>query len=115
MTESPFGSISYVGKENETATIDVAEEGTVQLMTYNLDGAGAIPVPPDKPITITLKKKADGSPTIVQLVGDFSNPSGGKYIVVVKNVEGYPDNASSRTYKQIGSVLVIKDYLFDVQ
>jgi hypothetical protein len=52
---------------------------------------------------------------IVQLVGNFSNPAGGKYKVAVKSVDGYPDNASPRIYKQIGSVPVIQDYLFDVQ
>jgi hypothetical protein len=66
-------------------------------------------------ITLKLNKKADGSPMIVQLIGNFSNPAGGKYKVVVKNVDGYPDSASPRTYKQIGSVPVIQDYLFDVQ
>ncbi len=115
MTESPFGSISYVGKENEVATINVTAEGTFLLMTYKVDGGAAQPVLAGQAITLTLKKKADGSPTVVQLVGDFSDPAGGKYVVVVKNVDGYPGNASSRTYPQIGSVLVIKDYLFDVQ
>lgn len=114
MTESPFGSISYVGMENETATISVTAEGTVQLMTYNVDGGGSQPLPAGQ-VTLTLKKKADGSPTIVQLVGTFSNPAGGKYQVVVKSVDGYQGNASPRTYKQIGSVPVIQDYLFDVQ
>jgi hypothetical protein len=84
-------------------------------MTYNVDGAGSQPLPAGQVIALTLKKKADGSPMIVQLVGNFSNPAGGKYKVVVKSVDGYPDKASPRSYKQIGSVPVIQDYLFDVQ
>lgn len=111
MTENPFGGLSYIGSENETATINVSAQGTVQIVTYTLDGASH-PLPAGQSIVFPLRKPG---PTILQINFDFSNPAGGSYEVVLTRVNGYPGNASPRTIEQFGSNPDSRTYIFNVQ
>ena len=114
MTESPFGGLSYIGSENETATIAITAHGTVQLVDYTLDGASH-PLPAGQQIVVTLRKKPGNDPTILQINFDFSNAAGGSYDVVLISVNGYPGNASPRAIEQFGSNPDSRTYIFNVQ
>ena len=114
MTENPFGGLSYIGSENEMATINVTAQGTVQLVDYTLDGASH-PLPAGQRIVFPLKRKPGNAPTILQINFDFSNPAGGSYEVVLTSVIGYPGSASPRTIEQFGSNPDSRTYIFNVQ
>ena len=113
MTENPFGGLSYIAIENETATVSVTAQNTVQLVVYTLDGASH-PLPAGERITFVLKKKPGNQPTILQINFDFSNPAGGRYDVVLTSVDGYPGNASPRTIEQFGPNPDSRTYIFAV-
>lgn len=114
MTENPFGGLSYIGSENETATINVTAQGTVQIVEYTLDGA-IHPLSAGQGIVFTLHRKPGNEPTILQINFDFSNPAGGSYEVSLTSVDGYPGNASRRTIEQFGSNPDSRTYIFNIQ
>ena len=114
MTELDHDDLRYAGEDGEEVTVTVEPLNTVQLVTYTLNGASHA-LPNGKSVTFKLKKKTGDAPTVLQMNFDYSNPSGGKYKVVVLNVENEQDNKCVHTFKQRGSLLSIKDFRFFIQ
>lgn len=114
MIESDPQRRHYRGQENESVTVTVEAQNTNHLVTYTLEGVSQ-QLPQGQPINFSLKRKPGNGPTLLKLNFDFSVPAGGSYRVVVKDVQGYPNNESWRIWEQTGSLVVIKDYKFFVQ
>ena len=109
MRETDPSGLTYEGAKNLNVTVTVTEQNTNFLVNYTLDGASKT-LPPGQAINFPLKP--DGSATNLQFNFRFSQPTGGKYEVVVSPVQGYPNDQRPRTFKQQGSIPVIIDYTF---
>ena len=109
MKQTDSDGLTYEGAKSEVVMITVEEQNTNFLVNFTLDGK-----------TDTLKKgavinfalKPDGMATNLQFNFRFSNPTGGRYQVVVSPVEGFPNSERPKSFKQQGSLPVIIDYAF---
>lgn len=113
MTELDHDDLRYSGAEGEEVTITVEPTNTVQLVTFTLAGESHA-LPAGETITFNLEKQDNDAPVVLQLNMDFSNPTGGRYRVVVLNVENEEGNECVHVFKQRGSLISIKDYRFFV-
>ncbi len=109
MIETDPENLIYVGAPNEAVTVTVGKTGTFHLVNFTLDGDTQT-LTEGEPIEFSLKPSGDA--TILQFHFMFSNPTGGKYVVAVSQVEDLPNNESLHGFKQQGSIPVIIDYTF---
>jgi hypothetical protein len=92
---------------NENVTVTVEEQGTNFLVNYVEDGVDKV-LQKGKPINFAFPS---GTAKNIQFSFRFSTPSGGKYTVTVRSVDGFPAGRT-RTFRQQGGVPVIIDYSF---
>jgi hypothetical protein len=92
---------------NENVTITVEAQDTNFLVNYVEDGLDKV-LQNGTPISFPFPS---GTAKNIQFSFRFSTTSGGKYIVTVKSVDGFP-NGRVRTYRQQGGLPVIIDYSF---
>ncbi len=113
MTTIDFDDLRYSGRDGEEVTVTVAPEGTVQLVTFTLDG-DTRPLPPGQSIRFTLRRKPGGALTVLQMNFDFTDKvNGGRYRVGLKRVEEEPNNES--VYTVAGTTLTTRIFRFSVQ
>jgi hypothetical protein len=86
-----FDDMRFSGTDGESVTITVTPQDTVQIVVFTLNGVST-PLPPGQSITFTLKKKSDGTPSVLQMTFDFTDDDGGSYRVGLRTVQGEPDN-----------------------
>ena|ERR1051326_6126933 len=98
------------GKDGETITVAIKENGTKRLVAYNLDGTGA--VFPAGNLTFTLNK-ATHNQTVLVLICTFSSNTGGSYEVTITGSNG--GDTSDFTHQQLPSEPeVTLVYRFDI-
>lgn len=97
----------YQGPSGETATITVTATNTKHMVTYSLNNAPAVKLLQGQALQFPI-------PANLLMVFAYDNPSGtgGSYTVALKDVEGYPDKKSPRTYEQLGATPDTKTYTF---
>jgi hypothetical protein len=83
MREIDHNNLNYGGGPQETASIRVEAKGTNHMVSYVLDGAGAVTLPPGQKLTFPLKPTV-GAKRILQMDLQYSAP--GTYTVAVENV-----------------------------
>jgi hypothetical protein len=83
MREINHDTLRYEGAAGESIVIKVTAVGTAHIVTVNVDGAGATPLPAGQDVRLNFKGQS-GARLDVQLRVDF-NPNG-RYDIVVQNV-----------------------------
>lgn len=78
MTVEDEIDLLFRGANNESITMTFAEHGTVWGITYSFDDEQdeAHPLPKGPPLAFSLRKKADGGPTVLRVFFHFTNASG---------------------------------------
>lgn len=106
MTENDHDLLSYSGQNGEPVVVSVVAQDTTSLVTYNLKGAGVVPLPPGQSIQFPL---GAGLNTL-QLLMD-SNTGNGSYRVVVRTVQNETNQECVHVWNYHGNLL-IKDFVF---